>query len=277
MLINNMHDNGRQDMRNDGTQGTRADDNIEESKNDQAPSGSLTLPPHRYYPEDKGGKFVDVVRIPAKEFALVGVRCGCPSNTVHHNRASFRQQHIKSKTHQNWVKSLTADRPNLLSELGDLKKDIKILRVSEGLARQQVERKDKRIRELDDENLRLMMKVKQLEEEKENLNDDFTDLREQMEREIEELRVEIDRIRKDKTGLEAMTKKKARYKLRFLAEKKKISEMEEKEKARQEKLESVFRQLAKLTSYQIDDESNNDESNNDESNNDESNSNIISL
>lgn len=106
---------------------------------------------YNYTPQDITGTFKDDLNgLSSTMFKTSGVKCRCGSKKTFYNKYSFKDQHFKSSMHKKYLDSLNKERPDILREHGELKKEIREIRLRETKARN----KEARLRrELDEKNV----------------------------------------------------------------------------------------------------------------------------
>lgn len=162
---------------------------------------ALVNAPLNYYPRDDGGEFKDnISEITSTLFKESGVKCGCGSKKIHRNKYSFQQQHISNQMHQKWLNSLNRNRPDILKERTELKREIRDIRVREASARQTEVRLRNEMKETSK-----LINTQQMELMKQTskINDQTADIEQMLEciQDFAAQRSNIDKLKKDNIEL----------------------------------------------------------------------------
>ena len=98
----------------------------------------LSILPFDYYPCDNDGGFQDNIDdITSLQFKDIGVKCNC-TGKVYYNKYSFKTQHMKSQKHQDYLKELVNDKPNLIKTMKENQKTLKTLKIQLGASEQKL-------------------------------------------------------------------------------------------------------------------------------------------
>ena len=98
----------------------------------------LSILPLDYYPCDNDGGFQDNIDdITSLQFKEIGVKCNC-NGKVFYNKYTFKAQHTKSQKHQDYLKELVNDKPNLVKTLKENQKTLKTLKIQLGTSEQKL-------------------------------------------------------------------------------------------------------------------------------------------
>ena len=91
-----------------------------------------------YYPIECIDGFQDNIEdITSLQFKEFGVKCSC-NNKIYYNKYTFKAQHLKTQKHQDYLKKLVDDKPNLVKTLKDNQQTIKTLKIQLGTSDQKL-------------------------------------------------------------------------------------------------------------------------------------------
>lgn len=126
----------------------------------------LTILPIDYYPCESTDGFQDNIDdITSLQFKDIGVRCSC-NKKVYYNKYTFNAQHVKSQKHQDYLKALVDNKPNLVKTLIEQQKTIKTLKIQLGSSEQRITQS--------------LQKLKAVSEKNDALNSELTELKIQL-------------------------------------------------------------------------------------------------
>ena len=98
----------------------------------------LSILPLDYYPCDSNGGFQDDIDdITSLQFKEIGVKCNC-NRKVYYNKYTFKTQHMNTQKHQDYLKELVDDKPNLVKTLKENQKTMKTLKIQLGTSEQKL-------------------------------------------------------------------------------------------------------------------------------------------
>lgn len=123
----------------------------------------LCILPLDYYPVETNEGFQDTVdEFTSLQFKEFGIKCNC-NGKVYYNKYTFKAQHIKTQKHQEYLKTLIDDKPNLMKTLKEGQKTIKTLKIQLGtseLKLNQTLQKQKKISEKMDSFMNEILELK---------------------------------------------------------------------------------------------------------------------
>jgi chromosome segregation ATPase len=97
---------------------------------------ALVQAAYEYSPQDSTGTFKDDLNgLSSTMFKTSGVKCRCGSKRTFYNKYSFKAQHFESSMHKKYLDSLNKERPDILKEHGEMKKELREIRCLETKSR----------------------------------------------------------------------------------------------------------------------------------------------